>query len=248
MEPTKTTSMDLPPTLAAMLQTPVGVSQPPAGGLASGMGMAAPQAMPQQMPQYQEGGMVGPGGQPMPPQGAGMAPQGQAEGPMDPQMLDMQLNQFASQHPQEIQQIQQVIQQALQSGQLTMEQLNQMVQLATVAAQNPEMYPTVRNYAIQAGLAGPQDIPEQYDLGLIFVILLAGRALQQGGGMPAQAAPAGGMMPSMRQGGEVPDSKKQDGSVPIMAHEGEYVIPKRVVEMKGKEFFDSLVEKYKDTA
>jgi hypothetical protein len=44
-----------------------------------------------------------------------------------------------------------------------------------------------------------------------------------------------------------PDSKKSDGSVLINAHEGEYVIPKRVVEMKGKEFFDSLVEKYKES-
>jgi hypothetical protein len=52
-------------------------------------------------------------------------------------------------------------------------------------------------------------------------------------------------MPSMAKGGEVPMSKKRDGSVLINAHEGEYVIPANVVKMKGKEFFDSLVEKYK---
>jgi hypothetical protein len=58
---------------------------------------------------------------------------------------------------------------------------------------------------------------------------------------------AGNAIPSMAQGGMTPDSKKSDGSVLINAHEGEYVIPKRVVEMKGKEFFDSLVEKYKES-
>lgn len=245
MKTPKTTSMDLPPILAAMLQSPVGVAQPKSGGLASGMGRVASQLAPQQLPRYQAGGMVGPGGQPMSTQQPGQP--GATSAPMDPQMLEMQLNQFAAQHPQQVAQIQQVIQQALQSGELTTAQLNQMVQLATVAAQNPDMYPSVRNAAIQAGLAGPQDIPEQYDLGLLFVILLAGRALQQGSGAPVQSTPGGGMLPSMAKGGEVPNSRKADGSVPIMAHEGEYVIPRKVVEMKGKEFFDSLVEKYKDT-
>ncbi len=47
---------------------------------------------------------------------------------------------------------------------------------------------------------------------------------------------------------DYPDrDRKSDGSVLLNAHEGEYVIPKRVVEMKGKEFFDTLVEKYKET-
>ena len=54
-----------------------------------------------------------------------------------------------------------------------------------------------------------------------------------------------GAVPSMARGGEVQQSKKSDGSVLINAHEGEYVIPANVVKMKGKEFFDSLVEKYK---
>jgi hypothetical protein len=208
-------------------------------------------------PSYQQGGMIGMGGMPEPmsdmpqPTNVGVNPNG-AQGPMSPQMLEMQINQFATQRPQEMAQIRQVIMQELQSGALTQQELNTIVQLATVAAQNPEMYPYVRNFAIQQGIATEQDLPPQYDQGLVFILLLAARAVQADmggqnmmqGGSPAMA---GNAIPSMAQGGMTPDSKKSDGSVLINAHEGEYVIPKRVVEMKGKEFFDTLVEKYKET-
>jgi hypothetical protein len=175
-------------------------------------------------------------------QGVGVNPQMQQNTPMDFSMLEMQINQFASQHPEQIQQIRQVIQQELQSGGLTQQELNMMVQLATVAAQNPQMYPNVRQFAIQQGLATEQDLSPEYDQGLVFSILLAGRAAQGGqGGQGMQQA-----VPSMEFGGKVPLSQKNDGSVLINAHQGEYVIPRNVVEMKGKEFFDALVEKYKD--
>jgi hypothetical protein len=42
----------------------------------------------------------------------------------------------------------------------------------------------------------------------------------------------------------VPSKGKSGGGVLIQAHEGEYVIPAHVVKMKGKEFFDSMLEKY----
>jgi hypothetical protein len=66
------------------------------------------------------------------------------------------------------------------------------------------------------------------------------------GSMVTASQTSSGAIPSMAKGGMTPQSKKADGSVLINAHEGEYVIPKRVVEMKGKEFFDNLVEKYKE--
>jgi hypothetical protein len=138
-----------------------------------------------------------------------------------------------------------------------------VVQLATVAAQNPEMYPYVRNFAIQQGIATEQDLPPQYDQGLVFVLLLAARAMQQdmggqdmmAGGNPAMtgagsvstAQVSSGAPPSMAKGGMTPDSRKADGSVLINAHEGEFVIPANVVRMKGKEFFDNLIEKYKES-
>lgn len=257
-DPMPTTSMDLPPALASLLS--VGSSAPqaqPSAGLSSGMTGGSTF-----VPSYQVGGMVGPGGMPEP-TSAGLAPQGAAPaGAMSPQMLEMQVNQFASQRPQEVAQIRQAIMEVLQSGELTPQELNMMVQLATVAAQNPDMYPYVRNFAIQQGIATEQDLPAQYDQGLVFVILLASRAIQadlggqnmtQGGtpsmaGEPSIAAPqvSSGAIPSMARGGMTPESKKSDGSVLINAHEGEYVVPANVVKMKGKEFFDSLVEKYRD--
>lgn len=274
-----TTSLDLPPALASILsmgstsQAPAPTSAP-APGLSSGM-------MGQQVFSYEQGGMIGAGGMPdpmpmppggmpsnntmmPPPGGVGLAPEGQnAQGQMTPQMLEMQVNQFASQNPQQVEGIRVAIQQVMQSGELTQQELNMVVQLATVAAQNPEMYPYVRNFAIQQGIASEQDLPPQYDQGLVFVLLLAARAMQQdmggqdmmSGGNPSMAgagappAPQGpsGAPPSMAKGGMTPDSRKSDGSVLINAHEGEFVVPANVVKMKGKEFFDNLVEKYKES-
>jgi len=239
--PVQTGSRDMSPALSSIFN--MGASTAPQQG---------DTVMAAQQPtfSYAQGGMIGPGGAPEP-MGAGLNAQGQ-QGPISPQMMEMQLNQFASQHPQQVAQIRQAIQEELASGGLTQQELNTIVQLATVAAQNPAMYPYVRNFAIQQGLATEQDLSPEYDPGLIFVLLLAARSLQAGmggqnmmqGGSPAMA---GGMpQASMRDGGEVPMSKKGDGSVLINAHEGEYVIPAKVVKMKGKEFFDSLVEKYKE--
>lgn len=213
-----TDSLDMPPALASLMNMPA--------------------------PSYQAGGMIGPGGMPEP-MGVGLAPQGEMpQGNIDPQMLEMELNQFASQNPQAMAQIRQAIQQAMASGELTQEELNMVVQLATVASQNPDMYQYIRQYAIQQGIATEQDLPQQYDQGLVFAILLAARAAQAD--MGGQNMMQGGALPSMAKGGPVPDSKKSDGSILINAHEGEYVIPANVVKMKGKEFFDSLVEKYRD--
>jgi hypothetical protein len=190
------------------------------------------------LPRYQMGGMVGPQGQPMPPQGAGLQPQGQAGQPPGFDAMQAEVQRVAQQNPQAIQQMQQALMEAMQTGELTQQELNMMIQLATVAAQNPAMYPNVRNFAIQQGLAEEDELPQEYDPRLVMALLIAGQALQQGGGQQP--------MPAMKEGGTVPKSDMPDGGVPIMAHEGEYVIPKRVVEMKGKEFFDSLVAKYSD--
>ena len=263
----KTDSMDLPASLSNMLNVGGTPAAPMAGvnpartGLSSGM--SGQQSM---IPSYQAGGMIGPGGTPRPPMpqqsgmGVGVSAAG-PQGPMPPQMIEAQLNQFMRQNPQQVAQIRQVMMQAMQQGQFTQEELNMLGQLAQVAVQNPSMYPYVRRFAIQQGILSEQEMPQQFDQGLLFVILLAARAFQQDmggqnmmqGGSPRMAggpsvtpAQVTSGAPSMAMGGTVPDSKKSDGSVLINAHEGEYVIPRNVVEMKGKEFFDNLVEKYKD--
>ena len=252
---------DIPPALASILNVGgVGapaMRTPMATGLSGGMNSASTFA-----PSYQQGGMIGPGGMPdMGNMGVGVNPQTVGQGgAMSPQVMEMQINQFISQHPQQVAQIRAAMMESIQTGEITQQELNMIVQLATVAAQNPEMYPYVRKFAIQNGIATEQDLSPQYDQGLIFTILVAARAIQADvggqnmmqGGSPAMAGGpeisaaqvSSGAIPSMARGGMTPDSKKPDGSVLINAHEGEYVIPANVVKMKGKEFFDSLVEKY----
>jgi hypothetical protein len=198
--------------------------------------MATP---PKGVPSYQQGGLVTPAG-PTGPQGVGVQ-----QGPMDPKMLEMQINQFAQQHPQELAKIRQVIMGELQSGNLTPQELNQIVQLATVAAQNPSMYPQIRQFVIQQGLATEQDLPQQYDQGLVVVLLIAAKAVQQDlGGSPAGAgAPAeAGPIPSMAKGGKVPGK----GAMVIEAHEGEFVVPKVAMDWYGRKHFEGLIQKAKE--
>lgn len=247
MAPNTDFSLELSPAVASL----IGMASPAPGPAA---GMQPPMQKP---PSYAEGGMIGMGGQPEP---MGMAPgmagldvedddEGSGGKRIDPQMLQMQLNQFANQNPQQMAQIRQAIVQELQSGELTSQELNMMVQLATVAAQNPEMYPYVRRFAIQQGIATEQDLPAQYDQGLVFVLLLAARAVQQDlGGSPAGAAApaeAGPMIPSMAKGGSVP-GRGESKPVLIEAHTGEYVVPKFAVDWYGKQKLDQMVQKAKE--
>jgi hypothetical protein len=205
---------------------------------------------------YAEGGMVGMEGMRVPPGAvpgmpmAGVSPTMDTESPMDPQMMQMQINQVASRNPQALAEIRNAIMEELQSGDLTPQELNTIIQLTQVAANNPEMYPYVKQFAMQQGLAAAGDLPDKFDQGLIMVLLLAARAVQQDiGGAPAEMGQPPGsaapVIPSMAKGGMLPSSGKSEPVI-IEAHTGEYVIPKHVVDMKGKEFFDSLVEKYKD--
>lgn len=247
-----TTSLDLPPALASIMNMgsqPMPATQMnPNFGLSGAMGASPGQSF---IPQYEQGGMIGPGGMPQP-TSVGVQEGGAQQGGMSPQMIEMQVNQFASQNPQQVQQITQAVLQAVQSGEITMEQVNMAEQLAKVAIQNPEMYPYIRNFLIQQGIATEQTMSPQFDSGLLFIVLLAIKAVKEGsaqlstGGVP-MGMQANQPIPSMASGGPIPPSKKADGGVLINAHEGEYVIPRNVVEMKGKEFFDNLVDKYKES-
>jgi len=235
-QPQGTTSLDLPPALASILS--MGSQAPMMGGMPQGGLSSAMNNQQSFVPSYQQGGLVTPTGAPqqmpgqMPAaQGVGVSPNA-VGGPINPQMMEMQLNQFVRQNPQQMQQIQQEIMGALQSGELTPDELNMIIQLATVAAQNPQMYPNVRNFAIQQGIATEQDLPAQYDQGLVFVLLLAAKSVQQMAGGQQQ-------IQSMKMGGKV----SGDGAVLINAHEGEYVIPKEIVQKKGTEFFDKMIGK-----
>jgi hypothetical protein len=210
--------------------------------------------VPPEMAMMQQGqmqpGMMQPGQMPMNAQG-GMMPQGGAQIGM--QDMQGEIQRIAQSNPQVIQQIQQAIMQAMQSGQLTPEQLNTAVQLATAAAQNPELYPRLRQLAIQRGLATEQDLPQQYDQGIVFALILAGAAVQQqmGGGQQPQQGPTQTLASGGRVHGYMPQTASPTGDntgraddISIRVSGGEYVIPKHVVEAKGTEFFDKMLESY----
>lgn len=259
---TDTTRLDLPQALADLLTMPQVPAMQQAGtGIAGGQtGLATFSGMQPQagLPAFQQGGLVGPGGTPVPPPGPapmtppsgalGLVPQGAGQ-QVDPQMIQAEAQKFVQRNPQQIQQIQMGIQQAMQQGDLTPQELNMMVQMATAALQNPALYPQLRRAAIQQGLATEADISPQFDPGLLFTLILVGQALQGqvAPGLPGGAPMGGQPMPSMKMGGALPTkSPNPDGGIPIKAHEGEYVIPAEVVRAKGTEFFDSLVKKYRE--
>lgn len=245
----------LPPVLQGLMAAP---PQPPvmapgrglAGAMPSLAGAGAPQMGFGQVPSYQVGGAIGPGGQPIRP--AGLQPQANPQEPISPQMVEMQIQDLATRNPQVLAQIRQAIDEAILSGELTQQELNMMVQLATTVLRNPALYPQIRQFAIQQGIATEQDLSPQYDQGLIIAILIAARAAQadvggqnmMAGGTPAMAGAA--PVQSLKRGGRV----RGDSSEPVMieAHTGEYVIPKHVVDMKGREFFDRMLEQYADKA
>jgi hypothetical protein len=205
-----------------------------------------------QAPSYQMGGAIGPGGQPQRPAGMTMPGQTNPQEPLSPQMIEMQIQDLATRNPQVLAQIKQAINESIMSGELTQQELNTMVQLATTVLRNPALYPQIRQFAIQQGIATEQDLSPQYDQGLIIAILIAARAAQanvggqnmMAGGTPAMAGAA--PVQSMKDGGRV----RGEASEPVMieAHTGEYVIPKHVVDMKGREFFDRMLEQYAEKA
>jgi len=251
------TSLDLPPAIQSLIDMP-------AAGVASGAirpiqtGTVAqdpnfPALDFRMQPTYQEGGMVGPGGMPMRP--AGVQPQqGTAT---NPQMMEMEVNEIMSKNPESVARIRAGIEAGIQSGELDANELNTIIQLAKTVMQNPEMYPQIRQMAIQRGIATEADLPAQFDEGLVIAIIAAGKSMEadvqiEGGQAPMPQPPVqemefGGMVngPSHDQGG-VRVKMKSGGEIEVEG--GEYVIPKDVVKKKGTDFFDKMLQAEKDKA
>lgn len=242
-----TTSLDLPPALARLF------------------------AMPGQS--YAEGGMVGPGGVPQRPMASpaamqvaqqggapivGVAPPGGGQGrPMNFAAIDQQAQQFMQQNPQQVQQIKAQVDEAMASGEVDAQSLNMFVQIATTALQNPEMWPQLRQVLIRQGMLDAEEVSEEFDQGFLIVLYIIGKTMGSGAattpgpqqGMAPQAQPmpmSAGQSPqmSMAEGGALPPkSNNPDGSIPINAHEGEYVIPADVTRRLGTDHFDKLIAK-----
>jgi hypothetical protein len=218
-----------------------------------------------QLPSYQAGGMVGPGGQPVRPNIPGLpglsAP---SQGGLGPQQMELEARRFVQQNPQQVAEIREAIEEALAEGDITMDQVQLLTNMAKVALQNPEMYPALKQSIVSRGILEDDELPPDFDQGVMFILLLIGQIMQApasapgvatGGGVGAAAPPVsapGSAQPmmSMKKGGPLPtkeemdDESDDDGGIVIKAHEGEYVIPAKIVRAKGTEFFDKLLQSY----
>ena len=257
-----TTSLDLPPALARMLALPM---QSYAEG-----GMVGPGGVPQRPMASSPMAMqvAQQGGAPV----VGLAPQGGAGRPLNFAAIDQQAQQFMQQNPQQVEEIRSEVEESIASGEVDPASLNTFVQIATVSLQNPEMWPQLRQVLIQQGMLDAEDVSEEYDQGFLIILYIIGKTMgggqaQMPGGQPpmpgGQPPMPGGQPPmpagqlpmsagqppvmSMSKGGALPDqSKNADGSIPINAHEGEYVIPADVTRRLGTDHFDRLIAKARD--
>lgn len=244
-------SLDLPPAIETLITMPAPpVAQGALGEIPTGVQATNPQypALDFRMQPMvmQEGGMV-----PTPP--AGLQPQ-MAQGPMNPAMMDGQINQTMSQNPEMVARIRAAIEAGIQSGELDVNELNMIIQLAKTVQQNPAMYPQIREMAIQRGLIPAEEIPEQYDEGLITAIIMASKAMEA----DVQIEGAEAMQPQptqmMNEGGVLIGPSHAQGGIPTKIagvnnaemEGGEYVIPKNVVRAKGTEFFDKMLKQYEE--
>ena len=223
--------------------------------------MTPPGTMSGDMPSYQLGGMVGPDGAPVRPNIPGLPGlAGPSQGGLGPQQMELEARRFVQQNPQQVAEIRTTVEEALAEGDITMDQVQLLTNMAKVALQNPEMYPSLKQTIVARGILEDDELPPEFDQGTLFVLLLIGQIMQApaqpgvqqaAGGVSPSFAPGSDQMqqpmPSMAKGGPLPKrSPNTDGSIPIKAHEGEYVIPSAVVRAKGTEFFDKLLQSYAD--
>jgi len=188
----------------------------------------------------------------------GLAPQGGQGRPLNFAAIDQQAQQFMQQNPQQVEEIRSEVQESIASGEVDPASLNTFVQIATASLQNPEMWPQLRQVLIQQGMLDAEDVSEEYDQGFLIILYIIGKTMGNGQAqMPAGQPPMQGGQPpmsagqppvmSMSKGGALPDqSKNADGSIPINAHEGEYVIPADVTRRLGTDHFDRLIAKARD--
>lgn len=164
------------------------------------------------------------------------APTGEPQGPLSMDAVNQEVNNMMQNNPQMVQELRTEMTALMQSGELTPQELNQAVQLAQAALQNPEVYPQLRTFAIQQGIGTEEDLPQEFDQGLLISVVIAGRALQEGGGEGGELP-----VPSYQDGGPV-TGKKPGASVVAEVHDGEFVVPADVVRRIGEEKLEKLIE------
>lgn len=162
--------------------------------------------------------------------------------PMHPAIANLHVqNRLAD--PQVMQTLKAHLDQAIQAGQLNPQQLQMMGQLAQSAIQHPELWPKLRQFAIQAGLPDAKQLPMQFNQAICMALMAASHASQHGDRPGAFAN--GGMLhgPGTGTSDSIHAHNTSTGQ-PVKLSNGEYIIPADVVATKGKEFFDNIVRKY----
>ena len=220
----------------------------PSGGLSTGgFGSTASAA---------DGGQAVPGGfnragqqgampnSPQPPglqlPGAPTAPPAAAN--MHPALANLHVqNKMAN--PQVMQAMKTHISQAIQAGRVNPQQLQLMGQLAQSAMQHPELWPKLREFAMQAGLPDAQSLPMQFNQGMCMALLAASQAAQHGD-QPGAFANGGQLHGPGSGTSDSIHAQNISTGQPVKLSNGEYIIPADVVATKGKEFFDNIVRKY----
>jgi len=265
-----TTSLDLPASIQQLLTMPSpsiaeGTVQPLGTGVTGSNPQYAALDFRMQPTRYEMGGQLPP---------AGINPaMGAPTGPMNSQMVDMQVNEMMNKNPELVARVRAALEAGIQSGAIDQQELNMAVQLAQVVLQNPEMYPQMRQFAIQRGIVEPNDLPVEYDQGLVMELLIAAKAMKadvQIEGVQMNMNPEGQQpmtqpMPMQQQPMQQPQVQEMEfggllvgpshdqggirvkmaGGGEIEAEGGEYVIPKSLVAEKGTAFFDDMLEKHK---
>jgi hypothetical protein len=178
-----------------------------------------------QLPSYQAGGMIGPGGEPVRPNIPGLPGlSGPSQGGLGPQQMELEARRFVQQNPQQVAEIRTAVEEALAEGDITMDQVQLLTNMAKVALQNPEMYPALKQSIVSRGILEDDELPPEFDQGTMFILLLIGQIMQApatapgvatGGGAGA-AAPSGSApgsaqpMMSMKKGGPIPMKEEMD--------------------------------------
>ncbi len=188
--------------------------------------------------------------------GVGMAT---PQGGNSAEMVNMRVNEMMR-NPQVQQMVQQVVGAAMQSGELTPEELVTLGRIAEASIHNPALYPKLRQFAIQQGMA---PLPPAFDQRVIMVLMVASR-MMGGAGAPVGATPPGQVPPTSQAQMQNPNGQPDGGFLqgpgtgrsdsigtqnlstggPVKVSNGEYVIPAHVVAAKGKDFFDKMLRQY----
>lgn len=163
-------------------------------------------------------------------------------------------------NPQVQQMVQQVVGSAMASGELTPQELVTLGRIAEASIHNPALYPQLRQFAIQQGMA---PLPPAFDQRVIMVLMVASR-MMGGAGAPITGTPAG-QVPPTSQAQMINPTGAPDGGMlhgpgtgrsdsigtqnmstggPVKVSNGEYVIPAHVVRAKGQDFFDKMLRQY----